>query len=135
MCGAAKLQVVAASHTVNADDGAVLSYQDTLTSCSACGDRHYTYEQALASGRARAGALRRHAGLLAPDDIRAFREREGLTQAQLEALLGTGAKTVVRWERGTVCQSRSADQLLRLLIGNPSNLALLASSTPSNGTQ
>jgi putative zinc finger/helix-turn-helix YgiT family protein len=129
MCGKVALSVIAEKREVFAEDGAPLAYQDELMACSSCGERHYTYEQSVASSRARAGALRHHAGLLAPADIRAFREREGLTQAQLEDLLGTGAKTVVRWERGTVCQSRAADRLLRLLMLNPANMLALADAS------
>lgn len=129
MCGKVALSVIAEKREVIADDGTPLAYQDELMACSSCGERYYTYEQSVASSRARAGALRHHAGLLAPADIRAFREREGLTQAQLEDILGTGAKTVVRWERGTVCQSQAADRLLRLLMLNPANMLALADAS------
>lgn len=129
MCGKLALSVIAEKREVIAEDGAQLAYGDELTACSSCGERYYTYEQSVASSRARAGALRHHAGLLAPADIRAFREREGLTQAQLEERLGTGAKTVVRWERGTVCQSKAADRLLRLFMVNPANMLALADAS------
>lgn len=132
MCGADAVQVVALEREVVADDGTQLPYRDELMACSACGQRYYTHDQSLASSRARAGALRQHAGLLTPDHIRAFREGQGLSQAQLEEILGTGAKTVVRWEKGTVCQSRAADQLLRLLMANPWNLKVLAGEVAVN---
>jgi putative zinc finger/helix-turn-helix YgiT family protein len=125
MCGRDSLRAIAHRRTVVADDGTELSYRDEIMGCSACGETHYTHEQALTSSRARAGALRGHAGLLSPDEIRAFRESRGLTQRQLEELLGTGPKTVVRWEKGTVCQSRAADRLLRLLVAQPKNIDLL----------
>lgn len=131
MCGKVASSQIVENREVSADDdGTLLAYQDELMACGACGERYYTYKQSLSSSRARAGALRRHAGLLTPEEIRAFREREGLTQAQLESVLGTGPKTVVRWERGTVCQSRAADRLLRLLMANPSNIAALAELAP-----
>jgi len=38
--------------------------------------------------------------LLAPEEIRSIRARYGLSQAELERMLGLGAKTVVRWEPG-----------------------------------
>jgi len=125
MCSASTLHVLLQTGHVTADDGASLPYQDELMTCDACSEQHYTYQQSMASSRARAGALRKHAGLLTPEDIRTFREQHGLSQAQLEGILRTGAKTVVRWEKGTVCQSRAADQLLRLLMANPWNLRLL----------
>ena len=125
-CGARWLLPARQSREVVADDGVRLTYADELTACLSCGERYYKHQQSLASSRARAAVLRKHAGLLTPDEIRAFRERHRLTQAQLEALLGTGPKTVVRWEKGTVCQSRAADRLLRLLIVNPKNVEFLA---------
>lgn len=131
MCGRDTLRPVTHLRTVAADDGTQLRFRDVIMGCSACYETHYTHEQALASSRARAGELRKHAGLLTPDEIRAFRESHGLTQQQLEKLLGTGPKTVVRWERGTVCQSRAADQLLRLLTARPRNIAVLRDMTPA----
>jgi putative zinc finger/helix-turn-helix YgiT family protein len=132
MCGARALRAVEHTRDVVADDGGHLQFHDELMECSACGERHYTHEQAMASSRARAGALRQHAGLLTPDEIRSFREQNGLSQAQLESVLQTGAKTVVRWEKGTVCQSRAADQLLRLLMANAWNLRLLTEGAIAN---
>ena len=130
-CGKEALRAVSQTRLVAADDGTFLKYRDELTECSACGERFYTHKQSLASSRARAGALRQHAGLLTPAEIRAFRARSGLTQLHLELLLGTGRKTVVRWEKGTVCQSRAADRLIRLLILNPANIAALAAPSRS----
>jgi HTH-type transcriptional regulator/antitoxin MqsA len=127
MCDAEAVEEVSADRHVVADDGAHLAYQDHLMACAACGERHYTHHQSLASSRARAGALREHADLLTPLEIRTFRQGAGLTQHELEALLGTGPKTVVRWEKGSVCQSRAADRLLRLLMTNATNLSVLSS--------
>jgi len=42
------------------------------------GERFYTHAQALAWSQIRAGALRRHDGLLAPVDIRAMRFHTGV---------------------------------------------------------
>lgn len=131
MCGGDTLRVITHLRTVVADDGTELSFRDEIMGCSACDETHYTHEQALESSRARAGALRKHAGLLTPQQIRAFREALGLSQAQLERLLGTGPKTVVRWEKGTVCQSRAADRLLRLLMARPRNIDVLRDLVPT----
>ena len=129
MCGQVAVQLVVVDREVVADDGTHLGYRDALMACSSCGERYYTHDQSMASSRARAAALRQHAGLLTPDEIRAFREQYGLSQAQLESILRTGAKTVVRWERGTVCQSRAADQLLRLFMVNPANMLALTEAS------
>lgn len=127
VCSGTTLNPVRVSRHVEADDGSRLRYAEELTRCGACGERFYTHEQALASSRIRAGVLRRHERLLTPSEIRKLRARLKLSQADLERLLGLGAKTVVRWERGTVCQSRAVDTLLRLLDHyGPGVLAVLS---------
>lgn len=125
-CLSADLRTVAVRRTATGSEGAQLPYRDHLTVCGACGERFYTHQQALASDRARAGALRRHEGLLPPDEIRAIRARYGLTQDALERLIRVGPKTVVRWERGTVCQSAAVDTLLGVLRDEPAAVARLA---------
>ena len=57
----------------------------------------------------------------------------GLSQADLEKTLGIGPKTVVRWEKGTVRQSRAADLLLRILAAHPRHVLETASyaTTPN----
>ncbi|MDP3940572.1 MAG: type II toxin-antitoxin system MqsA family antitoxin [Deltaproteobacteria bacterium] len=111
-CKQATLVPTRTAQSVRAPDGGVLNYEDELTTCSTCGEAFYTPEQSLASSRARAAVLRTHAGLLSPLEIREIRAAYGLSQAQLEKALGLGAKTVVRWERGSVCQSKAVDNLL-----------------------
>ncbi len=114
--------VITAPRQVVGEDGRALEFLDLFTRCGRCGEEFYTREQSLASSRAAASALRAHEGLLSPDEIRAIRERLGWTQAQLEQALGVGPKTVVRWERGTVRQSRAADRLLRVLAAHPEHV-------------
>jgi HTH-type transcriptional regulator/antitoxin MqsA len=87
--------------------------------CKDCEEMFYTPAQMDAAQMAASEQLRKKDGLLGPADIRRIRARYGLTQAQLEQLLGVGPKTVVRWERGTVCQSRTADELLRIITDMP----------------
>ena len=70
-------------------------------------------------------AIREEEGLLTPADIKAFRKRVGLTQPQLEDLLGAGPKTVTRWEKGTVIQNGATDTLLRVLRDVPEALSYL----------
>jgi HTH-type transcriptional regulator/antitoxin MqsA len=115
ICCSEELRVVAVPREIGADDGTLLGYADELFECVKCGEHFYSHGQAMASSRSRAAALRTHERLLTPAEIRDIRGRFDLSQADLEALLGVGAKTVVRWERGTVCQSRAVDALLRIL--------------------
>lgn len=94
--------------------------------CDTCEEEYMTPEQ-MRSGQDRAvRAIREAEGLLQADEIRSLRETHGLTQRALEKLLGVGPKTVVRWENGTVFQSRAVDTLLRVLRQTPDALRGLA---------
>ena len=87
--------------------------------CGSCGESTFTAEQDKAvSDRVKAKA-REHLGLLPPEKIVDIRKRCALSQAELETLFGLGEKVVIRWEKGRVLQSRTADVLLRLMDQNP----------------
>lgn len=96
-----------------------VAVEDEFFRCVACGGEAYGPGQMNESMRRATTAIRREDGLLLPDEILAIRTRLGLTQAGFEALLGVGAKTVVRWEKGTVFQNKATDQLLRVLRDVP----------------
>jgi HTH-type transcriptional regulator/antitoxin MqsA len=66
-------------------------------------------------------------GLLTPDEIRDLRRSLGMSQAAFENLLGTGPKTVVRWEAGTVFQTATADRLMRVVRDLPQAVDALQS--------
>jgi len=93
--------------------------------CRSCGEVYLTLDAADFVQLEAARRLRRVRGLLTPDEIRTIRTSLGLSQAGFERLLGTGPKTVVRWEKGTVFQSATADGLMRLLAARPELAALL----------
>jgi putative zinc finger/helix-turn-helix YgiT family protein len=67
----------------------------------------------------------RQLGLLTPEEIKAGRERLGLSQQELAELLGLGGNSLSRWEKGRVYQSRSSDALLRIVFKIPSALDYL----------
>ncbi len=70
-------------------------------------------------------------GVLLPTEIKALRERTGMTQREMSDLLGIGEKTYTRWENGRGRPSQSLNRLLvalwegRLSVGD-----LLASGQP-----
>jgi putative zinc finger/helix-turn-helix YgiT family protein len=68
---------------------------------------------------------RRRRGLLSADDIRAIRERFGLTQSQLAHLLHLGANTISRWESGRNVQTEAMEMLLRLIRDLPGSIDYL----------
>jgi len=68
---------------------------------------------------------RKRHGLLSADEIRAVRERFGLTQGELARLLRLGANTVSRWESGRNVQTAAMDLLVRLIRDLPASLDYL----------
>ena len=87
--------------------------------CAACGEGVFTPEQAAEVSRRVKSAAREQLNLLSPESIVDIRKRCNLSQEELERLFGLGQKVVVRWEKGRVLQSKTADVLLRLLDRNP----------------
>src|SRR4051812_40593309 len=100
--------------------------EDEFYRCAECGETFYLGGMMDETSRRAATALRQQDGLLEPDEIRALRSAYGLSQADLERLIGAGEKTVVRWEKGTVAQNATADTLLRVLRDHPGVVAKLA---------
>lgn len=95
--------------------------------CTDCGEVYLSLEaaEALQSKAIRASKAAR--GLLSPEEIRELRRSLALSQAAFEDLLGVGAKTVVRWEKGTVFQSAIADRMMRLIRLVPDVTSILTS--------
>lgn len=85
------------------------------TRCENCDQEYVTPEQYEANRLRAVGQMRADEGLLQPEEIRDLRLCHGLTQEEMERLLGVGPKTVVRWENGTVFQGAAVDTLLRLI--------------------
>lgn len=87
--------------------------------CASCGEGVFTPEQSAEVSRRVKSAARERLNLLSPESIVDIRKRCNLSQEELERLFGLGRKVVVRWEKGRVLQSKTADVLLRLLDRNP----------------
>lgn len=103
-----------------------VSVEGEFMRCEACGTTYFLPGQADALQRAAAERIRQEDGLLTGGEIRSFRNRIGLSQADFERLLRVGPKTVVRWERGTVTPASAVDTLLRILMRHPDVLRDLA---------
>jgi len=104
----------------------VVRVLDRFARCTDCGEELYAPGQMEATQRSASDLIRMEDGLLLPAEIRALREALGTTQHAFERLLGVGPKTVVRWERGTVCQNQATDSLLRVIREYPAAAAFLA---------
>lgn len=88
--------------------------------CERCGESTLTPEQDREVSERVKTLAREHLQLLPPEAIVAIRRRYNLSQEELERLFGLGQKVVIRWEKGRVLQSKTADVLLRLMERNPS---------------
>ena len=74
---------------------------------------------------------RRIDGLLTGQQIKAIRERLGLSQAKAARLMGGGVNAFSKYERGEVTQSVAMNQLLLLLDAVPEALSTLEGWTIS----
>jgi HTH-type transcriptional regulator/antitoxin MqsA len=110
-----------------------------VETCDVCGETVSGPE----ANRLHHEAICRTFGLLTPKEIRALRERLGLTPAELARLTGIEEATITQWERSRLIQDRGMDRYLRLLDMRPEILKLLeelagraaaARNLPANGS-
>lgn len=95
------------------------------TECQSCGCSFYTPEQERFNKRQRL-AFRKHAeGLLTGEEIRAIRQRHGLTQKQAAEIFGGGPVAFAKYEADDVAQSQAMDRLIRVFDQLPVARAML----------
>ncbi|OGR26015.1 MAG: hypothetical protein A2277_14105 [Desulfobacterales bacterium RIFOXYA12_FULL_46_15] len=80
--------------------------------CPECGLSAGTVESAGKIQQAIAEAYRKKTGLLSGGEIKTLRQKKGITQEDLAAVMDVGIASIKRWETGAI-QSRSMDQALR----------------------
>jgi putative zinc finger/helix-turn-helix YgiT family protein len=93
--------------------------------CPKCREVVLRFEDARRLNHDAIAIYRKRHGLLSADEIRAVRERFGLTQGELARLLRLGANTVSRWESGRNVQTAAMDLLVRLIRDLPASLEYL----------
>jgi len=107
-------------------NGEEISVQNcTYLSCPKCKEIVLRLDEVR---KLREGAIERYRKkyhLLSADEIRSFRERLKLTQAELARLLRLGANTISRWEAGRNVQSQAMDILLRIIRDIPETIDYL----------
>lgn len=94
--------------------------------CTSCHEVYFSMDEMEDLERRAIEIARRDKGLLTPAEIRQLRTDLKLKQPDLESLVGVGPKSVTRWEKGTVFQSKSADKLMRMMWEFPSLIPLIA---------
>ena|SRR5437899_2405518 len=105
--------------------GETVEVEREFLRCESCKEEFVTPAQMGTNVRTVKNEIRKKYGLLSPERITEIRSNLKLSQAELEELLGTGPKVVVRWESGKVIQSGGHDNVLRLLERDPSTIKSL----------
>ena len=95
----------------NIPGGVMVIPETQWLECSSCEERILSTELSRAIEALRYERL----GLLTPEEIKAVRERTGLSQKEMSRLVGVGDKTYARWESGRSIQNKSSDNLIRLV--------------------
>lgn len=77
-------------------------------------------------------ALRKHVGLLTPEQIRAGIKSLHISQEKFAERIGCAAESVSRWINGAVLQSRTYDRFMRIYFHCPEVRALLEDHSPGH---
>ena len=109
--------------SVNGEDVAVPSALHM--SCPKCGEMVLRFADARRLQQDAIAIYRQKHGLLSASEIKAIRERFGLTQGEFARLLHLGANTISRWEAGRNAQTEAMEMLLRLIRDLPGSLDYL----------
>ena len=94
--------------------------------CRTCGESVADPEAVKSSVALLRDAQRSIDGFLTAREIRDIRKSFGLTQEQMSTMLGGGEKAFARYETGKVLQSKSMDNLLRVLREYPETIDVLS---------
>lgn len=132
LCGEGTLQKQQGSYSfeppVNIPGGIITVNDAEWFACDSCGEEIIpdTLSKSLDAVR------NQRLGLLSPEQIRAVRQRTGLTAVDMAHLLGVGEKTYTRWENGKSLQNKSNDTLIRLIDKNVEPFALVDAERDPN---
>ena len=100
---------------------------DTCTCCT-CGTPVFSHDTDDDSLKQFYREYRRRMGLLQPEEIRAIRSKYGVSQETFAKVLGMGAKTIARYENGSL-QDEAQNNLI-LLMRDFSNMRKLIELHP-----
>ncbi|AJD48513.1 hypothetical protein S7S_10505 [Isoalcanivorax pacificus W11-5] len=100
------------------------------TECASCGCSFHTPEQERDNKRQRLAFRKMAEGLLTGAEIRAIRERHGLSQKRAAEVFGGGPVAFAKYEADDVAQSQAMDRLLRVFDAVPEARVVLSGETP-----
>ncbi|MBB3937349.1 type II TA system antitoxin MqsA family protein [Aureimonas phyllosphaerae] len=124
-CGSENVTEEVSEVTANVRGRTVVLPADRHMRCGACGSISHPGKMADQHLEAIGERIREEDGLLSVADLKEIRTRYGLQQEEMEALIGTGPKTWVRWERGRVVPSPQSDKVIRRIAEDPRYLLQL----------
>jgi HTH-type transcriptional regulator / antitoxin MqsA len=132
ICGQANLEgQIRAEHWDEAsphEKVAVVAERVPVEVCPACGEVFSGPPAWRIRDEARCRAL----GLLTAAEVRAVRERLGLTMADFAQVTGIPESTLAQWEAGRLIPDRAIDRYVRLIAAHPEHLPFLAQLTRAN---
>jgi putative zinc finger/helix-turn-helix YgiT family protein len=118
-CGQGQLRTITRTEEFDFDLGdeivKVRAENVPVEKCDKCGE----VMSGPAAARVRHEAICRAAGLLAPSEIKAIRDKFGWSQQYLADLTDFGLATISRWERGRLLQNRSNNKVLQAIRDCP----------------
>lgn len=125
ICGEGHLQ-----HCIGTNDveykGKAAGLDMQYSVCDSCGSEQASAAQLRANKRAMIAFRKQVDGLLIGAEVRALRERLGISQAIAARIFGGGPVAFSKYESDDVAQSEAMDKLLRLADAVPSAFARLA---------
>lgn len=96
-----------------------------FSECDSCGSETATSEQTRRNKRVMIAFKKQVDGLLTGAEVRAIREKLGISQAEAADAFGGGPVAFSKYENDDVMQSESMDKLLRLAGTNPEILGFV----------
>lgn len=105
--------------------GEIIPVEVEFYQCTECQEEFENTQSTIDPYEAAYRAYRSRKSMLQPEEIRALRNRYGLTQKEFSDLLGIGIATINRYENGAL-QSEAHDRLLRMAMQPRYFLDLLA---------
>ncbi len=124
VCGKKAAKEVVSKHTVF-QLGHEESYERREYECKACHETFTNDEQGASNEAAERRATARALATIGADELKLLRELAGLTQVELENVIGLGRNTIARWETGGRQLPAYIKTMVRLLALNPEALMLL----------
>ncbi|MES2488501.1 MAG: type II TA system antitoxin MqsA family protein [Pseudomonadota bacterium] len=99
-------------------DGATLSYESHFSTCNKCGSEILSADQSTINKRAAIAAKNKHLGVPSPSELKAWRDRWGLTQHIAGMFLGVGPTAFSKYENAALTPSGPTARLLFAVINS-----------------